>query len=350
MEKKLYYLSLFCLLLSFSELSAQGINKNDTISLKILQDQQINLKNQNIELSKDNKRLLELIENQKQENLNTQLSLLQNNYELIKTSFNESDNVYNQITNYKTRIKDFGILLDVSKISTPTSTSFGNSFTSIILKNSDRYLTNNLSNSSKSSFLTTVDRIVKLPIVESVVNSNPVSSIIKDILTYSVSFNNNKIPSESISNFKNSLIPYINFYSGLDSNNAFLDKLLMDCNVDIQMNENSINRYNSRINEILKSTNTDKYIALDNLFKKNTNNKLSLEEIKKINNSRDIYNLVSLVNRTDIPVVNQDKLTTGRSVYIDKVIDLLTELKNSPNNDFNREDIEKQINNFKNKK
>ncbi|WP_343662605.1 hypothetical protein [Chryseobacterium mucoviscidosis] len=314
--------------------------KDSNIELKKMQDDNENLKKITDKLLKTNDSILNVIKSQNKESLITQKSLYENNYTLIENTLIEIENTEKQITNYRTMLAIAYSFTLISNLNSPTNSELGVSFSDIVLENSKKLLGKDLKGKSKSNFILTMERVVKIPLISGALNSNPITSLINNVFQQAIGYDNNKISQEAISSFNNSIQPYINFYNKIDSETISFRNNIMAYKLELTLFESNFNRYKETICKNLKTDENSAKSQLLKYFKKDMGQTLSLENYKQINNSIEINEVIRFINRAQNPLLNTEPFKNANKNYISEIVKLLnesslaTKFNNAKINDF----------------
>ncbi|MCA6420451.1 MAG: hypothetical protein IM574_12155 [Cytophagales bacterium] len=128
----------------------------------------------------------------------------------------------------KENIQLTGIFAKISKANNPTDDILGVSFVDVVSKAAETHLLSSLPVADRPRFSEIVDKIIKNPIIGSLLNSNPVTSVVASITNSAANFFNSKIAGSNfnnaaietknlfdqkkLENFNLELAPYISFY------------------------------------------------------------------------------------------------------------------------------------------
>jgi hypothetical protein len=269
-----------------------------------------------------------------QEEINTlkkQISILQESDFELRKSINENDSVtfilvrntvINAVDNSQKLEFDFlKIISDIEKdelwtdlvnANNPSSDILGASFTEVVIKAAEKHFITPLPEKSKTRFLDIVNKIVKNPIVSSVLNSNPVTSVVASITNSASEFFSNSISGRKISKlaidtknvfdqkkleeFNKELAPYIEFYDEMILANDNYEKGLKNLQKKYNFLTTDITNYNLNLLVSLE-------IDLDSPIPISTqaNNKFRLtKDDYGLNNYKKVLNNESIKNGKSI--------------------------------------------------
>jgi hypothetical protein len=185
--------------------------------------------------------------NLKIKDLEKRISLLVEQDSLFRRTINIEDSVdflqtrnviINAVDNAPTLVFNFDKIVENIEINAlwtrivdannPSSDILGSSFTDVVIKAAEKHFIEALDKKDKPRFIDIVNKIVKNPIVSSVLSSNPVTSVVASITNAASDFFTNNITGAKIKNlavdtknvfdqkkmeaFNNELAPYIKFY------------------------------------------------------------------------------------------------------------------------------------------
>ena len=327
--------------------------KDSNEELRTLQDDNKTLKKVTDKLLKTNDSIILVIKNQNKESLSSQKKLYETNFDLINNTLSDIQNIEKQIVNYKTLLAVAYSGTLITSLNSPTNSELGISFVDIIKENSKTILSKDLKGKSKNNFILTIERISKIPVISSTLNSNPVTSLINSVFQQAVGYDQNKISNESISKFNESLQPYIEFYDTIELETNSFKNNIVSYKFELVLTETKLNDYKNRIYKILKTNENTINEDLSRYFKKNNAQTLTLEDYKQINNLQEIQETLKFINKTPALVINQEPFKNSNRVYIKNIVSSLKNAKDNTQIKFNRpkvdsfikvlDDIEKEI-------
>lgn len=300
--------------------------------LKKIQEDNVTLKNTTLKLLKTNDSILIVIKGQNKESYLSQKKLYENNFALIGNALTDIENTEKQIVNYRTllAVAHSGTL--ISNLNSPTNSELGVSFSEIVIENSKSILSEDLRGKSKNNFVLTIQRIVKIPIINSALNSNPITSLVTSVFQQAVGYKENKISENTIIEFNESLQPYIEFYDKIDSETNLFKANIVSYKFELSTKESKLKQYKELISKTLKGNEKSPKDVLLIHFKKNIEQFLKLEDYIQINNSSEIIEAIKLINKTQNLEIDQDSFKKSNKEYILKIVEIL---KNSKNTKFN---------------
>ncbi|MFM7856146.1 MAG: hypothetical protein ACKO96_30555 [Flammeovirgaceae bacterium] len=134
----------------------------------------------------------------------------------------------------KDKIKISGLFAKIGKANNPTDDILGVSFVDVVSKAAETHLLASLPAADRPRFSEIVDKIIKNPIIGSLLNSNPVTSVVASITNSAANFFNSNIAGtkfdnarietknlfdqKKIESFNLELAPYISFYDKMLAN------------------------------------------------------------------------------------------------------------------------------------
>jgi len=134
----------------------------------------------------------------------------------------------------KDKIKISGLFAKIGKANSPSDDILGVSFVDVVSKAAENHLLASLPVADRPRFSEIVDKIIKNPIIGSLLNSNPVTSVVASLTNSAANFFNSKIAGskfdnaviesknlfdqKKIENFNLELAPYISFYDKMLAN------------------------------------------------------------------------------------------------------------------------------------
>lgn len=129
------------------------------------------------------------------------------------------------------RIEDIGLLSQLTKANNPTEDILGSSFVEVVMATANKHLTSGMDVRDTPRFTEILSKIIKNPIVTSVLASNPITNIVSSITNAAASFftsnpiaergkqlwieTKNIISEEKLKSFNSELLPYIGFYDNM---------------------------------------------------------------------------------------------------------------------------------------
>lgn len=273
---------------------------------------------------------------------------------------------FNKVTD---RIRVVGLLSKLNKANNPASDILGVSFVDVVNKAAETHFTKELPEKEKPRFVDIVNKIIKNPIVSSVLSSNPVTSVVASITNAAAGFFSSNVYGEKVKEltietknmfdqkkleaFNNELIPYISFY---DNMIRTTDKYLIGVdqlrNKYSYLNENVRNYNTSLLNtlDVKKSLPTPLSVQVDSEFKltsdkygfweyqkvlkrdnistaKNISNNYKVMEIQ-VQNFKSDYNeiLKNYLNETVILLNGAKTITLSKGFNSDKIDDLINDI------------------------
>ena len=267
------------------------------------------------------------------------------------------------------RIRVVGLLSKLNKANNPASDILGVSFVDVVNKAAETHFTKELPEKEKPRFVDIVNKIIKNPIVSSVLSSNPVTSVVASITNAAAGFFSSNVYGEKVKEltvetknlfdqkkleaFNKELTPYISFY---DNMIRTTDKYLIGVdqlkNKYSYLNENVKNYNTSLLNalNVKKSSPTPLSVQVDSEFKltsdkygfweyqkvlkrenistaKNISNNYKVVEIQ-VQNFKSDYNeiLKNYLNETVILLNGAKTITLSKGFSSDKIDDLINDI------------------------
>ncbi|WP_347216044.1 hypothetical protein [Chryseobacterium sp.] len=283
------------------------------------------IKIQNERLQKKNDSLFKTITTN---TLNTQQIIYNTNYEILSNNIKEIDNLQEQMSEYEISHKSAMAGTIITKFITPTSSDLGTSFTDIVINQSKDILVGDLSSSSQTKFASIINNVVS-PLVTSVLTSNPVGSIINNVLQQAMSFDNGKIKQQKLNQFIESLQPNIQFYEKFNGEVERYKFKLTTYGNTINYQQKRLNNYKESLYKVLGiPMGNDLFLEVDKLFKKDQDI-LSLTQLNEINKSRKITELKKIIERMPDFYIDKNFFIESHDEYIDGVINVLNEGKSN---------------------
>jgi hypothetical protein len=176
-------------------------------------------------------------------------------YEEVRNAlFNVLENLPLVRTKYEAAIKEKNtseLLIDLGDATNPSSSALGKKFTDIIIDTAKtRFITVQKDTSNWNRFLSTVDKILKNPLVDNMVKSNPISSLVGSVIQTASGFSDTQtsgilgksivtkdiISTAEINEFCKDIAPYVAFYEGVS-----------EATRDFQAQQNYLEKRNSAI-------------------------------------------------------------------------------------------------------
>lgn len=180
----------------------------------------------------------------------------------------------------KDKIKISGLFAKIGKANNPTDDILGVSFVDVVSKAAETHLLTSLPLADRPRFSEIVDKIIKNPIIGSLLNSNPVTSVVASITNSAANFFNSKIAG---SKFDNAVI---------ETKNLFDQNKIEKFNLELAP-------YISFYDKML--ANTDKYVfGLEQLDRKYSFLNNSVKDYNK-----NLYNALGLNPKISIPLSSQ---------------------------------------------
>lgn len=294
-------------------------SENKTNQLNNLYD---DLKRENEKLQKRNDSIIKAIDNS---TLTAQQILYKNNYELLKNNIKEIENLEKQIEEYQNTSKIALSGTIIATLVSPTSNALGTSFTDVIISNSKSILTTDLRGNKKTQFLNIIDKVVN-PLITSIFSSNPVGTIVNNVLQQAVTFDNGKIKQEKLDQFIKSLQPHIEFYEKFDKEVDSYETQLIIYTNEINKQHKRLKNYKSSLYKafnIDSSDDLDKQI--DELFNKQNEGNLKITDITTINNSAKVTEAKRLIAKMPDFDIDKNSFTDSFNNYISQIINVLTD-------------------------
>lgn len=303
--------------LSYSQDNLDSI-QNASNGIKLLQERFLDLNKETNKLKKTNDSILNIIKTQTNQSLSIQKKLSENNYKLIESELNEIIKFEEQIKNYEDIIKVAYSGALINKLNSPTSTELGISFSEIIKNNCESILTKDLGRNKKNRLLETINRVINIPIVNSLVVSNPISSMVSGIFNQVVGFNNNSIDTKTIKEFMSSLEPYIKFHTSIDKANLNFENQLISFQYDLSKLKTEFSKYKNNFYLILNPQTMD----IDVIFRKNSSN-LNFSDYKGINENPTVTKIIELVDSSPNFSIDRSVFVNSYNKFIEKIIQTL---------------------------
>jgi predicted ester cyclase len=272
-------------------------------------------------------------QNQQEEidNLKEQVAILQKKDFSLRKSINQNDSITfisfrNTIINAVDKSPklefDFSkIVSDIEKdelwtdlvnANNPSSDILGASFTDVVTKAAEKHFLNSLPKKSKPRFMDIVNKIVKNPIVSSILNSNPVTSVVASITNSASEFFSSSVSGRKISKlvvdtenvfdqkkleeFNKELAPYIEFYDGMILINDNYEKGLKSLQKKYNFLKDDIMNYNLNL-----------LISLG--INLQTSTPISTQANNKFDVTKDIYGLNDYRK-----VLNDQNIKSGKEI------------------------------------
>ncbi len=311
--------------------------------LKKLQDDNKSLKIITDKLITTNDSIILVIKNQNKESLSSQKKLFDTNFEIINNTLSDIQNIEKQIRNYRTllAVAHSGTL--ITNLNSPTNSELGISFADILKENSKNILSKDLTGKSKSNFILTIERITKIPVISSVFNTNPITSLISSVFQQAIGYDQNKISNDAISKFNESLQPYIDFYDKIGMETDVFKNSIVAYKFELLLTETKLNEFKYKIYSILKTNDAMVNADLYKYFRKNNDQTLSLDDYKLINNFPEIQETLKFINKTPVIIINQEPFKNSNKIYINNIVELLKSANTNNKIKFNNTKIESFI-------
>ncbi len=317
--------------------------------------------------------------------LEKKVLLLQKNDSLLRKSINIEDSlsfymirnsIINAVDNAPKLSFDFNkVIEDIEKdelwtklvdANNPSSDILGSSFVEVVTKAAETHFLNALERKDKIRFTDIVTKIIKNPIISSVLKSNPITSIVASITNSASDFFSNTVTGTKISNlaidtknvfdqakldaFNKELAPYIHFYDEMIFASENYNQGLMKLKAKNIFLTNDITNYN---NDLLKTlginsgTSTPKSTQANDMFKL-THDKYGFPEYKKITSKSNIKNTKIIADKMIVYQIQvkdfKDEYTELLENYLNTNVDLLNKAKNiSLSKGFDTNKIDKLI-------
>ncbi|SEH27792.1 hypothetical protein [Chryseobacterium culicis] len=297
------------------------------------------LKKDNEKLQKRNDSIIKAIGIQ---TLNTQKVLYKNNYEILLSNLKEIDNLEKQIKEYQNSYKIALSGTTIATLISPTSNALGASFTDIIATNSKSILTDELNDGKKTKFSNIIDKIVS-PLVSSVLTSNPIGSIINNVLQQALTFDDGKIKQEKLDKFIISLKPHIEFYEKFDREVTDYETKLIIYGNDINSQYRKLKNYRKNLYKTLEIADADNaYQKIEELFKIQNEN-LNINDLRGINNSIKVIDAKKLIEKMPDFDIDKNSFTDSYNNYISKIINILNNSSSNTNLKFDSYKLSKVV-------
>jgi len=238
--------------------------------------------------------------------------------QFIKTKYTILNSIQNgpklefDFNRVKEKIQLSAIFTKIGKANNPTDDILGVSFVDVVSKAAETHLLNSLPSADRPRFSEIVDKIIKNPIIGSLLNSNPVTSVVASITNSAVNYFNSKISGtkfdnaaietknlfdqNKLENFNLELAPYISFY----------DKMLLNSDKYVFGLEQLDKKY-SFLNSSVENYNNRLYTTLGIL--QNTGIPLSSQVEKIFSVTKDNYGFYEYKK-----VLNKDNITISRQI------------------------------------
>ena len=267
------------------------------------------------------------------------------------------------------RIRVVGLMSKLNKANNPASDILGVSFVDVVTKAAETHFTKELPDREKPRFVDIVNKIIKNPIVSSVLNSNPVTSVVSSITNAAAGFfstnvfgervreltveTKNLFDQKKLEAFNKELSPYISFYDNMIKTT---DKYLIGVdqlkNKYSYLNDNVKNYNMSLLNSlnIKKGSSSPLSVQVDAEFKltfdkygfceyqkvlkrdnvssaKNIANNYKVIEIQ-VQNFKSDYNelLKNYLNETVVLLNGAKTITLSKGFSPDKIDDLINDI------------------------
>lgn len=359
----LIYFSIL-LLLSYAKVTAQSADTSGTALSSMQQTQQQveqtnrqldalkgsyeTLKVQSENLMRVNDSIRLLITESQQLSLEEQKQLYENNYNILMRSFQDISLLKQQVRNYNKLLDVTFAGTLISQLNNPTNVELGTSFSKVLLDNSESILSRNLKGNVKGKFSETIKRVVGIPLVGAIVESNPISSLVKSVYDQAVSFNDNAIKDQDLRDFLGSIKPYTDFYYSLDQTTAGFKSELLGYRRELSTFEKSLLKHEERLQTALQAGAGNAQASIDALFRYSNRQKLTLAELKKINDSPAVAKTIRQINSSPEMTVDQSAFEESFNSYIDQIIAVLERGAKNDKLQFDSSTIDKLIRNLRN--
>ncbi|GHE39624.1 hypothetical protein [Sphingobacterium griseoflavum] len=362
--KNLHILLAFVTFLFSSGLRAQVLDTNQTAlssmqatqqhleqtnkQLEVLKGSYEQLKLQSEKLLRANDSIRHLMSESQELSLQEQKQLYETNYGILTRSFQD-------ISLLKQQMKGYGRLLDVtyagtliSQLNNPTNVELGTSFSKVLLDNAEAILSRNLKGSVKSKFSETIKRVVSIPLVGTIVESNPISALVKGVYDQALSFSDNAIKDQDLRDFLSSIKPYTDFYYTLDQTTSGFKQELLGYRRELATFDRTLLRHEERLLAAMQASPNNKQASIDGLFRYADRQRLTLSEIKRINESLPVSKTIRLINASPELALDQTSFEESFNNYIDQVIAVLERASKNDRLQFDASTIDKLIRNLRN--
>jgi len=259
--------------------------------------------------------------------------VLKDSAEYIKTKYSILNAIENgpklvfDFTKITERINVAGLFSKLNKANSPASDILGVSFVDVVSRAAETHFILALPPEDKPRFADILNKIIKNPIVSSVLNSNPVTSVVASITNVAAGF------------FSSSAIGRSGRDVKIETKNLLEQKNLEDFNKELSP-------YISFYDNMIKST--DKYLMGVNQL----NNKYSYLKDTVNNYNAKLYKTLNIIKNNGIPLTTQAeaefKLTSDKYNNLDYQKNLQkASISSAKNIADNYKVIEVQVNNFK---
>lgn len=362
--KNLHFFLAFVLLHIFCSVFAQAQDTNRTAlssmqetqqhleqtnkQLEVLKGSYEQLKLQSEKLLRANDSIRHLMSESQELSLQEQKQLYETNYGILTRSFQD-------ISLLKQQVRGYSRLLDVtyagtliSQLNNPTNVELGTSFSKVLLDNSEAILSRNLKGNMKSKFSETIKRVVSIPLVGTIVESNPISALVKGVYDQALSFGDNAIKDQDLRDFLSSIKPYTDFYYALDQTTANFKQELLGYRRELATFDRTLLRHEERLWAAMQANTAGTQASIEALFRYADRQRLTLAEIKRINDSSPVSKTIRLINTSPEMTLDQSAFEESFNNYIDEVIAVLQRASKNDKLQFDSGTIDKLIRNLRN--
>ncbi|MCL7989446.1 hypothetical protein M8998_15960 [Sphingobacterium sp. lm-10] len=305
------------------------------------------LKDQSSRLLRTNDSIRQMMAESHEVSLAEQRQLYESNRNLLLKTFQDIAAVKQQVRNYN-RLLDVtfaGTL--ISQLNNPTSAELGTSFSKVLLENADAILGRGLKGNQKSRFSETIRRVVSIPLVGTIVDANPITSLVKSVYDQAVAYGDNAIQDKDLRDFLNSIKPYTDFYYSLDQATVTFKDELLGYRRELMIFDKSLLKHEERLLNALQSTQTAE-AAVNHLFRYTERQKLNAADFRRINDAPEVAKAIRLINTSPEMTLDQSAFEASFNNYVDQISTILERAGRNDRLQFDASTVDKLIRNLKN--
>ena len=302
-------------------LATNKLENSEKIS-KALTNEYYEIKQENEKLKKRNDSIIRAIGNQ---NIQAQRILYKNNYDIISNNIQEIYNLERQLKEYEEAYKFALSGTIVANLVNPTSNALGTSFKETVISNSSKILAGDLSVSKKNKFENIMQMAIS-PIVSGLLVSNPIGSIVNNVVQQAVTYDKGVIKKDNIDLFIKSLQPHIIFYEGFNNEVDNYATTLLIYGNSIKTQQRKLNNYKLKLyNELgISDTSVIPQVKIDALFRKEMNDP-DLILLRSVNNASFIPKTMQHIEKMPDFDIDKSPFIESHNDYITNIIKLLEE-------------------------
>ncbi|MFD2599998.1 hypothetical protein ACFSQ3_13665 [Sphingobacterium corticis] len=316
--------------------------------LETLRNSYETLKDQSARLLRTNDSIRTMIAESQEVTLVEQRQLYESNYSLLLKTFQDIAAVKQQVRNYNKLLDVTFAGTLISQLNNPTSGELGTSFSKVLLENSEAILGRSLKGNQKTKFSETIRRVVGIPLVGTIIDANPITSLVKSVYDQAVSFGENAVRDQDLKDFLSSIKPYTDFYYSLDQATVSFKDELLGYRRDLMTFDKALLKHEDRLLSALQIAQGSPEAAVNRIFRYNDRQKLGAVDFRKINDSQEVGKAIRLINSSPEMTLDQSAFEASFNNYIEQIAIILDRAGRNERLQFDANTVDKLIRNLKN--